>query len=91
MYNPNFGLSHFGTAIERASPGESDMLVLMRRRGQVIRVGRDIRFTVLGVVGENVRVGVEAPREVTVDREEVYERKQLEATRRERSADLSKD
>jgi carbon storage regulator len=32
-------------------------------------------FTILGVVGENVRVGVSAPKDVTVDREEVYERK----------------
>lgn len=51
------------------------MLVLMRRRGQTIRVGRDITFTVLGVAGENVRIGVAAPREIEVYREEVYERK----------------
>ena len=58
------------------------MLVLMRRRGQTIRVGRDITFTVLSVAGENVRIGVTAPRELTVDREEVYERKLLEEMRR---------
>lgn len=54
------------------------MLVLMRRKGQSIRVGRDVVFTVLGVAGENVRIGVAAPRTVTVDREEVFERKQRE-------------
>ena len=52
------------------------MLVLMRRRGQTIRVGRDITFTVLSVAGENVRIGVGAPRDVDVYREEVYERRQ---------------
>lgn len=54
------------------------MLVLMRRRGQSIVAG-EVRFTILGIVGENVRVGIEAPREVTVDRLEVHERKLLES------------
>jgi carbon storage regulator len=57
------------------------MLVLTRRRGQTIRVGPDITFTVLSVAGENVRIGVAAPRELTVDREEVHERKVREAFR----------
>ena len=57
------------------------MLVLTRRRGQTIRVGGDITFTVLSVAGENVRIGVAAPRELTVDREEVHERKLREAFR----------
>lgn len=53
------------------------MLILTRRRGQTIRVGEDITFTVLNVAGEQVRIGVTAPRHITVDREEVYERKRL--------------
>lgn len=44
------------------------MLVLIRRRGQAIWVGTDVTFTILGITGENVRVGVTAPRDVTVDR-----------------------
>ncbi len=53
------------------------MLILTRRPGQTIRVGEHITFTVLGITGEHVRVGVAAPREITVDREEVHERKKL--------------
>lgn len=51
------------------------MLVLMRRRGEAIRVGDDVTFTVLGVMGGQVRVGVKAPRHIIVDRQEVYERR----------------
>lgn len=50
------------------------MLILCRRPGQVIRIGEDITLTVLGVKGVNVRVGIDAPKDVRVDREEVRER-----------------
>lgn len=50
------------------------MLVLTRRVGESIHVGDDIRLTVLSVKGQNVKVGILAPKSVTVHREEVYER-----------------
>ncbi len=54
------------------------MLVLMRRGGESIRIGDSVTVTVLGIVGGGVRVGVTAPREIRVDREEVHERRRLE-------------
>ena len=50
------------------------MLILTRRTGETIVIGDDIRLTVLGVSGNQVRVGVNAPRDVHVHREEVYRR-----------------
>jgi carbon storage regulator len=49
------------------------MLVLTRRRGEAIVVGDDVKIVVLEVNGDQVRLGVEAPRTVTVHREEVYQ------------------
>lgn len=57
------------------------MLVLMRRPGEEICVGDDIRFTVLGIQGNQVRIGIQAPRHVSVDREEIYVRKQRDRRR----------
>jgi len=54
------------------------MLVLTRRVGEVLRIGDTIEVTVMGVKGNQVRIGINAPRNVTVDREEVAERKQRE-------------
>jgi carbon storage regulator len=54
------------------------MLILTRRTGEVVRIGDDIEVTVLGVNGSQVRIGINAPRAVVVDREEVAMRKQLE-------------
>ena len=50
------------------------MLILTRRVGETLMIGDDISITVLGVKGGQVRVGVNAPRDVTVHREEIYER-----------------
>lgn len=50
------------------------MLILTRRLGEVICIGHDIRVTILGVKGTQVRVGVDAPKEIPVHREEIYER-----------------
>ena len=59
--------------------GVLGMLILTRRVGETIRIGEDIGVTVLGVKGNQVRVGVEAPRSVEVHREEVYERLAVES------------
>lgn len=50
------------------------MLVLTRRSGEIIRIGPNIVVTILGVKGSQVRLGVEAPKDVTIHREEVFER-----------------
>jgi len=50
------------------------MLILTRRVGETVVIGNDIDVTVLGVKGNQVRLGVKAPREVSVHREEIYKR-----------------
>jgi carbon storage regulator len=50
------------------------MLILTRRVGESVMVGDDITITVLGVKGNQVRIGVNAPKDVSVHREEIYER-----------------
>ena len=54
------------------------MLILTRRVGETLMVGDEITVTVLGVKGNQVRVGVNAPRDVAVHREEIYHRIQRE-------------
>jgi carbon storage regulator len=54
------------------------MLILTRRIGETIVINGNIRVTVLGVKGAQVRVGIEAPADMPVDREEIHERKQQE-------------
>jgi carbon storage regulator CsrA len=55
------------------------MLVLTREREQAVRIGADVLVKVVGVRGERVRLGFEAPPEVTIDREEIYQAKELQA------------
>lgn len=56
------------------------MLILTRRVGETLMVGDEVSVTVLGVKGNQVRIGVNAPKEVAVHREEIYQRIKNEQT-----------
>lgn len=58
------------------------MLILTRRKGEVLRIGEEVELTVLGVKGGQVRLGIKAPTDIPVHREEIYLRLQAEKAQR---------
>ncbi len=64
------------------------MLILTRRTGETLNIGDEVQVTVLGIKGNQVRIGIDAPKNVPVHRQEVYERikrEEREANTGERS------
>jgi len=65
------------------------MLILTRRAGEALRIGDDIEVMVMAVNGSQVRIGINAPRDVAVDREEIAERKRRDREGQESAAHTS--
>jgi carbon storage regulator len=57
-----------------------NMLVLSRKQGQSIYIGDNVRITVIVIDSEKIRIGIDAPKDVSVDREEVRRAKQCKTT-----------
>lgn len=58
------------------------MLILTRRLGEMLRIGDNVQVAVLGIKGNQVRIGIDAPKGVSVHREEIYQKIQSEGDTR---------
>ena len=65
------------------------MLILTRREGESLMIGDNVEVTVLGIRGHQVRIGINAPKDVSVHREEIYDRIQCEKSEETLTPDLS--
>ena len=68
-----------------------DVLILTRRVGEKVMIGDDVSVTVLRVKGNQVRLGVEAPKSVSVQREEIFNRMKIEAEGRDISGEEAEE